>query len=254
MPPNSKNKAAQAIIFFLLGWVFLSNMLLKQQGPIEAFFQIIDTISEDIVMGGGAGIIAATIFASLLYLSRFFVSFFSRRDFFYQLEKLLFFFDTGGSRIKRIIAIDEEEIENAVVPTSSVGIMVSLMMTYVFGLFAVALLSQPLLLLNPLSSEEIEGVVLFSLIPILSFRGLALLGYSSHVKMTETFVFLCIFLSLLCSLSMWGLDVVHVPIFPQDVGLQKTFVYYSILYSFIPTLMEGFAWLALLFSSGDKQQ
>ena len=253
MPPKSKNKAAQVIILFLLGWVFCSNILLKQQGPIEAFFQIIDTISEDIVMGGGAGIIAASIFASLLYLSRFFVAFFSRRDFFYQLEKILFFFDGEGSRIRRMIAVDEEEIVIDVVPSSSIGIVISLGITYLFGLLAVLLLSQPLLLLNPLSSEELEGIVLFALIPMLSFRGLALLGYAGHVKMTETFVFLCIFLSLLCSLSMWGLDVVHVPIIPKDMELLKSFVYYSILYSFIPTLLEGFAWLALLFSSGDKQ-
>jgi|GEM_PF-3700326 len=252
MSPDSKNKAAQAIIFFLLGWVYLSNILLKQQGIAEAFFQIIDTISEDIVMGGGAGLIAATIFAVLICLGRFFVTFFTRRDFFVQLERILFL-DSQGGRARRILLLDQEEVSTKIVPTSSVGITFSLGLTYIFGIVSVLLLSQPLLLFSPLSSEEIESIVLFTLIPMLSFRGLVLFGYSSHAQMAQSFVFLCIFLSLLFSLGVWGLDVIHAPIIPNDIGLQKSFVYYGILYAFIPTLLEGFAWLALLFSSGDEQ-
>ena len=67
MPP-SKNTSAQVIIVFLLGWIFAFNLFMKQQDFVDAFFQLINTVSEDLVMGGGGGLIAVLLFCGAMVL------------------------------------------------------------------------------------------------------------------------------------------------------------------------------------------
>lgn len=39
------------IVTLILAWTYTYNLLVKEQGPVEAFFKIIDTISDDFVIG-----------------------------------------------------------------------------------------------------------------------------------------------------------------------------------------------------------
>ena len=74
MPP-SKNTAAQVVIVFLLGWIFAFNVFMKQQGLGEAFFQLINTVSEDLVMGAGSGLFAVLLFGVCTIFGNIFVLF-----------------------------------------------------------------------------------------------------------------------------------------------------------------------------------
>ena len=53
---DSNTKPAQYILLFILGWTFFFNISIKELDPLEGFFQLIDTISEDMIMGAGPGI------------------------------------------------------------------------------------------------------------------------------------------------------------------------------------------------------
>ncbi|MCP4040436.1 MAG: hypothetical protein GY731_00575, partial [Gammaproteobacteria bacterium] len=60
-----RNNLRIAIICVVLGWTFLYNLLIKEQGFTRAFFNILDTISDDFLMGTlftillGMGIVVA---------------------------------------------------------------------------------------------------------------------------------------------------------------------------------------------------
>jgi len=59
-----KTRLSLAIVLVLVAWTYLYNLLIKEQGPIKAFFGIMDTISDDFVVGAiltigvGLGIVA----------------------------------------------------------------------------------------------------------------------------------------------------------------------------------------------------
>ena len=38
-------------VILIIGWTYLYNVLVKEQGPVQAFFKILDTISDDFVTG-----------------------------------------------------------------------------------------------------------------------------------------------------------------------------------------------------------
>lgn len=65
------NRLRMAIVIILLAWTYLYNVLLKDQNPIRAFFEILDTISDDFVMGTfvtvgvGIGIVCVFSFTKL---------------------------------------------------------------------------------------------------------------------------------------------------------------------------------------------
>ena len=48
---RSRLQLSMVVMGVVLGWTYLYNLLLKGHSPIEAFLQIVNTISEDFVMG-----------------------------------------------------------------------------------------------------------------------------------------------------------------------------------------------------------
>lgn len=48
---RTRSRLRLSILGLLVVWVYLYNLVLKEQGPFEAFFEIIDTVSDDFVMG-----------------------------------------------------------------------------------------------------------------------------------------------------------------------------------------------------------
>lgn len=65
---QANNSRVTAIIAFVLIWTFAYNLLIKRQGALRAFFQILDTISDDFVMGSllaiGLGLTIVFVFSA----------------------------------------------------------------------------------------------------------------------------------------------------------------------------------------------
>ena len=70
-PRAPRHRLRLTIIVVIVLWTFLYNLLIKELNPIQAFFKILDTISDDFVMGTlftillGFGIVAAFAFTKL---------------------------------------------------------------------------------------------------------------------------------------------------------------------------------------------
>lgn len=62
-----RNRLRMAILVILAMWIFTYNLLVKEQDPVTAFFRILETISDDLVIGTavtfGLGVAIAVVFS-----------------------------------------------------------------------------------------------------------------------------------------------------------------------------------------------
>jgi len=250
MPP-SKNTAAQVIIVFLLGWIFAFNIFMKQQDLVDAFFQLINTVSEDLVMGGGSGLIAVLIFGVCAVLGNVIALFLSRRDFFGCVDRII-----GSGKgiiecVSDLIQLEGAEKNKDVVPSSSTGIILSLSFVYGCSLLSIFVLTQPFWK-NVSSAMDVQGAVLFALVPMLTVRFLTLLGYRYGARLANAIVLFVLFLLLIDIGEVLNLLSLGLSCYPSDIYLQKLYLYDMTLYAFLPVLLESLAWLILLFSAEEE--
>ena len=247
----SKSKHTQVVIFFLLGWTYFFTVFMKEESFGDAFFHLIDTISEDVVMSGGPGIICAVILAVFIVLAQNILQYLTCRSFFHHQEQILL----GEKKVTDLyISLEEETIaEEYMYPRSTLGILSSFVWIYFVAMLNIFVLSQPFLM--SLSSEQDTiGIVLFALVPMLCIRGMVLLGYRNTKSIANTLLSGLIFILLLDIASFIGLIPQVFFLYPKDILVQKSYMYNVILYSFVPILSEGLAWLILIFSSEDEQK
>ena len=250
MPP-SKNTAAQVIIVFLLGWIFAFNIFMKQQDLIDAFFQLINTVSEDLVMGAGSGLIGVLIFGVCTVFGNVMVQFLSRRDFFGCLDAILMSGKGIGGCLSQLMHLEGADQNKQVVPSSAVGIVFSLSFSYACGLLSVAVLSQPFWT-HVSSADDVKGVVLFALVPMLTVRFLTLLGYRYGSRLANAIIFFVLILLLIDIAEVLNLLSLGLSCYPSDIYLQKLYLHDMTLYAFLPVLLESLAWLILLFSAEEE--
>ena len=251
MMPPSKNTAAQVIIVFLLGWIFVFNVFMKQQGLGEAFFQLINTVSEDLVMGAGSGLIAVLMFGVCTVFGNIFVLFLSRRDFFGCLDAILSSGKGIGECLSQLIQLEDADRNEQIVPSSTVGIIASLSFAYACGLLSVVVFAQPFWTYVS-SAHDVQGVVLFALVPMLTVRFLTLLGYRYGARLANAIVFFVLFLLLIDIAEVLNLLSLGLSCYPSDIYLQKLYLHDMTLYAFLPVLLESLAWLILLFSAEEE--
>ena len=252
MPP-SKNTSAQVVILFLLSWVFFFNLMMKQQGGLDSFFHLIDTISEDLVMGGGMAILASFLLGCCALFAMGFVGFLSERDFFPRMDEVLCRGEGVVGTLSQFLNINSQEQGEKVVPSSVMGIVISLSLIYFWSMLNIFLFTQPFWE-SVLSAQSIRGVVLFALVPMLTIRGMTLLRYKNG-KILASGVLYCVLFLLLINIGVLVglLPRMHM-CYPTDIYFQKLYLYDMTLYSFLPVLLEGLVWLVLLFSAEDKSQ
>lgn len=249
MPP-SKNTAAQVIIVFLLGWIFAFNIFMKQQDLVDAFFQLINTVSEDLVMGAGSGLIAVLLFCVCTVFGNVMAQFLSRRDFFGCLDTILVSGKGVGECLSQLMHLEGADQNKQVVPSSVVGIIFSLSFTYACGLLSISVLSQPFWAYAS-SASDVQGVVLFTLVPMLTVRLLTLVGYRYGTRLANSIIFFVLILLLIDIGEVLNLLSLGLSCYPSDIYLQKLYLHDMTLYAFLPVLLESLAWLILLFSTEE---
>ena len=247
----SKTKQTQVVIVFLLGWTYFFTVFMKEESLFDAFFHLIDTISEDVVMSGGPGIICAVLFGACILLAQSFLQYLTDRQFFSRMETKMLGEVSADAHNDPCTQVDfaSKELE----PQSTIGILSSFVWIYFVAMLNVFLLSQPFLM-SVSTEKEMIGIVLFALVPMLSLRGMILFGYQNTVSMAQTLVSALLVILLLDIAALIGLIPQIFFVYPKDILVQKSYMYNIILYSFVPVLSEGLAWLILIFSSEDEQK
>ena len=99
---KSNTKVAQYILIFLLGWTFFFNVTIKELGPLEAFLKLIDTISEDMIMGAGGGVFIAIFWICCMTIGMFLAQLLSLPDGFARFDNILTSSKTTKETYKKI--------------------------------------------------------------------------------------------------------------------------------------------------------
>lgn len=79
----------QVVLGLLILWSLLYNILIKKQHLFEAFFGIIDTLTEDLFMRAGYGLFTAIVIVFVAFLSQRYAQMLASNSFFRQMEIIL---------------------------------------------------------------------------------------------------------------------------------------------------------------------
>jgi hypothetical protein len=142
-----RNRLRGAILVVLGLWIFTYNLLVKQQEPVTAFFRILDTVSDDFVIGTaltfGLGIAIAVIFS----FTKLYAQIVSNVDAFRILEDI--YSETlPRGRVKecfsRLLHFEEEEARDDPYPTRIGGLLFAFGLLYVMSWLYVVMFSEAL--------------------------------------------------------------------------------------------------------------
>ena len=251
---DSNSKPAQYILLFILGWTFFFNLTIKELSFIEAFFQLIDTISEDMIMGAGSGIFIGIFLMMMMIFGVFSYQILSLWDGFSRFDVVLRSAKSISELFKRSMLITDENPQEECHPSSFSGIILSLVFMYTMGLCCVFFLSQGLFFLFEHSQSKIPDIVLLSLAPLIAIRGLSMFRYP-YVRSVTALLFYTMGIVLFFDVSLFWLEEdTRFLLFPTDKIAQKSYIYSGILYSFLLVLIEGLFWLIKLFSNKETDE
>lgn len=149
-PTDSKRSPARlrgAILILIAVWTYLYNLLIKQQSPVEAFFGILDTISDDFVMGTLLTVTVGALIVFVFGITKLYTQMIANVYSFRILEEIVYS-DIADGRIRaglsRILRLEDQPLPNKSCPlrTSSMicsfGLIYALSWVYVI-VFAEAL-------------------------------------------------------------------------------------------------------------------
>ena len=96
----------QVVLALLILWSLLYNVLIKKQHLFEAFFGIIDTLTEDLFMRAGYGLFTAICIIVITFLSQRYTQMLANNSFFRQME-IVFTFETEDN--KQVLSKDHQK-------------------------------------------------------------------------------------------------------------------------------------------------
>jgi len=140
-------KQIAVIVLVLLGWVFLYNLLIKGQSPAQAFFQILNTISDDFVMGSMVTIVVGLGIVLVFSITKLYAQIISNTHSFKILEDL-FFEDVRKGNIKsylyKVLTFRDQPIPDRICPERISSILFSFSLIYVMSWAYLMLFSEAL--------------------------------------------------------------------------------------------------------------
>lgn len=182
----------QVVLGLLILWSLFYNIFIKKQHLFEAFFGIIDTLTEDLFMRAGYGLFTAICIIAIAFLSQRYVQMLANNSFFRQMEiiftselkdnKQVQFSDTQNTRSSasgellhseemilaeerqsadqssiflKIFELEQGPIPNCNYPLSGRNALVSLAILYLFHVLFLFILSEPIALLVRLNATDI---------------------------------------------------------------------------------------------------
>ncbi len=144
---TNHNRQRMAILLIIFAWTYLYNMLLKGLGPVRSFFAIVDTISDDFVMGAfltiGIGVAIVFVYSFTKLYTQIIANIYSFRI----IEDLLYT-DLKEGRyatfFHKIIRFEEQPHPDATCPTRVSSLLFSFSFVYVMSWIYVVLFSEAL--------------------------------------------------------------------------------------------------------------
>ena len=144
---QSKNRLRVGIIVLVLAWTFCFNLLLKGHNPLQAFFSILDTISDDFVIGATATILFGVGIVVVFSLTKLYTQIISNVYSFRILEELVhteFLRGRFKSFWSKVLHFEDLPQPATVCPARLSSLLMSFSFIYVMSWIYVVLFSEAL--------------------------------------------------------------------------------------------------------------
>jgi len=136
-----------ALLLVVLGWTFVYNLMIKEQHPVRAFFQILDTISDDFVGGSAVALAVGCGIVAVFSFTKLYTQIIAHPYSFRVLEDLCYdeLFQGNFKRFfVRLLAIDQQAQPETVFPVRVSSLLLTMCLLYTLSWIYVLLFSEAL--------------------------------------------------------------------------------------------------------------
>jgi hypothetical protein len=263
---NMRNKLRISIIAIILIWVFFYNLLIKEQPFWIAFFQILDTISDDFIMGAMFAIVVGLGIVLVFSFTKLYTQIISNIHSFRMIEDLyykkfmrgewkFFFFS--------ILTLEDQPRPTTVCPRRISSLVLSFCFIYVMSWIYVVLFSEALFFVSwsagvdlPINPDTLYYLPMLGLAIPFSARVMAYFRYP-YAQDYADFMPAAVFVLLL----VFSLGLLHdshdqkffLPQIRENTSLTLNFLRNGAFLAFIPVFFEGAFWLFELSANEETE-
>lgn len=250
------------IVMVVLAWTYGYNLFIKGQGALESFFQVMDTISDDFVMGSlltiaaGVGIVAVFSFTKLY--SQIIANIYSFRI----IEDLVLSdLRRGNVRpfLRKLLTFRDQPLPDEMCPRRVSSLLFSLTFIYVMSWIYVVLFSEALFFVAwsagvdlPITPQNMLFMPTLALAIPFSARVMAYLRYpyaQDYADFMPGAVFVYLLVTALGFLFESQTQHFFLVRVSADPVLLATYLRNDAFLAFIPVFFEAAFWLLALNSS-----
>lgn len=263
--PKNRAMVGQSIVLLLLVWAFIFNIVVKEHSAIVAFFEIIDTITENLVMGSIVTVLMGFGIVTVFTVTKLYTQIISRTGSFRMIERLFQEEVSQGDWKgfgRRLLHFEEEEETEEVVPDHLSSILIALSLLYLMSWVYVLLFSEALFFVSwsagvdlPITVSNIELLPTLALAIPFSARVMAYLRYpyaQDYADFMPGAVFVLLLVGSLGYLfhsddqQFFLLRVWH------DQQLLREFLRSGLTLAFVPVFSEALFWMFDIFINEDE--
>jgi len=251
---------ALLIAGLLLIWTFLYNRLIKDQGVVDAFFSILDTLSEDVVMDSLITIVVGLLILCVFTGTKLYTQIISDAYSFRILEEMFVEHISRGNWRelgRRLLNFQEEPQPASVLPQHPWFILIAFSLLYVMSWVYLVLFSEALFFVSwsagvdlPITAENLELLPTLALAIPFSARVMAWLRYpytQDYADFMPGAVFVLLLVLALGYLFRSDDQKFFLTQIWASPEYTRIFLRSGLLLAFTPVFAEAIYWLGVLF-------
>jgi len=256
---RERNRLRISIVALILAWTFFYNLLIKEQAPWKAFFQLLDTISDDFVMGAtltiGVGLAIVVVFS----LTKLYTQIIANIHSFRMIEDLvhgeLARKDYRGF-LSKVLTLEDQPHPETVCPRHVSSLVLSFSFIYALSWVYVVLFSEALFFVSwsagvnlPINANTLYMLPTLGLAIPFSARVMAYLRYpyaQDYADFMPGAVFVLLLVATLGVLHESPDQKFFLPQVWEDTRFLLDFLRNGAFLAFIPVFFEAAFWLVEL--------
>ena len=261
-----RGRITLAILGMLLGWTYLYNIFVKEQGLVEAFFEVLDTISDDFVMGSIVTFSVGGLIVVVFTVTKLYTQIVADVYSFRTLEHLVVTQLAKGhlrTFAKSLLSFEDLPTPDTVYPRYARTVPIAFALLYGLSWVYIVLFSEALFFVSwsagvdlPVTSENLLLMPTLALAIPFSARVMAYLRYP-YAQDYADFMPGAVFVLLLVAalgflfnsddqkwflLQVWG-----------DSAILQDFVRNGAFLAFIPVFVESMVWVGMLYGGAGRE-
>ena len=253
---RDRTKLRISIVLLIVIWTFLYNVLIKGQSLVTAFLKILDTISDDFVMGTLLTVVVGAAIVLVFAMTKFYTQLISNIHSFRIIEDLAYS-DLKQGRVKtffsKVLRLEDQPIPKECCPTRPSSLLCSFGVIYALSWIYLILFSEALFFISwsagvdlPINGKNLILLPTLSLAIPFSARVMAYLRYpyaQDYADFMPGAVFVLLIVATLGYLFQSEDQKFFLVQVYNDAQHLRTLLKNGVFLAFIPVFFEGGFWL-----------